>query len=129
MPKLKSMKKLILLVAVLWMASPALKANDLSKLLGIWDYTVPYAPSEYSKGQMVFVEKEGTVTGEIKIQGYAIPIKNLKVVDGNYSFGVEVEYNYIPITAKLEGEIFNGKVSTPEGDMTLTATRKAADQN
>ncbi len=123
------MKKLILVVAFLWMAIPALKANDLGKLLGVWDYSVPYAPYEYSKGQLVFTEKEGTIAGEIKIQGYAIPIKNLKVVEGTYSFGVEIEYNYIPITAKLEDGKINGKASTPEGDMTLTATRKIADQN
>lgn len=118
------MKNWIFLLAVLFFANSSLLANDLGKLIGTWDYTVPYAPYEYSKGQMVFTEKEGVVTGELKIQGYAIPIKNLKVVEGNYSFGVELEYNYIPITAKLEGTTITGKASTPEGDMAITATRK-----
>lgn len=116
------MKKL-LIVFVLAVFSGYVSANEFAKLVGTWNYKVEYAPEGYDKGQMVFSEKEGKVVGEIRMEGYSIPVKNLELVEGQFKFGVEIEYGYIPITLKLEGDKLSGKANTPEGDMPILGTK------
>lgn len=116
------MRKLLLIFAII-LISGYLSANDFSKLLGTWNYKVEYAPQGYDKGQMVFAEKEGKVVGEVKIEGYSIPVKNLEVVEGEYKFGVEIDYGLIPVYIKIEGDKLTGRASTPEGDMPVTGTK------
>ena len=116
------MKKLILFFALTCL-SVFTFGNEYEKLLGTWNYKVEYAPEGYDKGQMVFSEKDGKVVGEVRIEGYSIPVKNLEVVEGQFKFGVEIEYGYIPITLKLEGDKLTGKANTPDGDMPILGTK------
>ncbi len=112
------MKKLIIFAAFFIVAGLA-SANELEKLVGTWKYNVEYAPEGYDKGLMVFNKVEGKFTGEVKLEGYSIPVKNLVFEDGEYKFGVEIDYGYIPITIKIDGDKITGKASTPEGDMPI----------
>ncbi|GAP71046.1 hypothetical protein BA6E_125486 [Bacteroidales bacterium 6E] len=97
--------------------------NDLGKLIGTWNYTASYAPPGYDKGQLVFFDKDGITTGQVKISGYATDIKNLKFSEGVYSFTVTVEYQDIPVSFKLEGDKLTGKASSPEGDLPIEAKK------
>lgn len=116
------MKKLIF-ISVFFLIAGMVSANELGKLVGAWKYNVEYAPEGYDKGQMVFTLKEGKVTGEVKIEGYSIPVKNLIFADGEFKFGVEIDYGYIPITVKLDGDKLTGKANTPDGDMPIKGTK------
>jgi hypothetical protein len=116
------MKKL-LFVIILAVFTGYVSANELNKLIGTWNYKVEYAPEGYDKGQMVFSEKEGKVVGEVRIEGYSIPVKNLEIIEGQFKFGVEIDYGYIPITLKLDGDKLTGKANTPDGDMPILGTK------
>jgi hypothetical protein len=120
--KFTPMKKL-LFVIILAVFTGYVSANEFAKLIGTWNYKVEYAPEGYDKGQMVFSEKEGKVVGEVKIEGYSIPVKNLEIIEGQYKFGVEIDYGYIPITIKVDGNKLTGKANTPDGDMPIQATK------
>lgn len=116
------MKKL-LFVIILAIFSGYVFANEYAKLVGTWNYKVEYAPEGYDKGQMVFSEKEGKVVGEVRIEGYSIPVKNLEHAEGQFKFGVEIDYGYIPITIKVDGDKLTGKANTPDGDMPIQGTK------
>lgn len=98
-------------------------ANDFARLVGTWNYKVEWAPEGYDKGQMIFSLKDGKVAGEIKLQGYTIQVKNPEYVEGQYKFGVEIDYVYIPITLNLEGDTLKGRANTPEGNLPIMATK------
>lgn len=112
------MKKLFFVI-ILAAFSGYVSANEFIKLVGTWNYKVEYAPEGYNKGQMVFSEKEGKVVGEVRIEGYSIPVKNLEFVEGQFKFGVEIDYGYIPITIKVDGDNLTGKANTPDGDLPI----------
>ena len=114
----------VLLLLLLAFFTANLSANDFSKLKGTWNYKVDYAPEGYEKGQMTFAEKDGQVTGEVKIQGQAIQLKDLVYADGQYKFNVTIEYNNIPVVLTVEGDKLTGKANTPEGVMPITGTRE-----
>jgi hypothetical protein len=120
--KFLSMRKL-LFVIVLVVIAGYVSANEFAKLLGTWDYKVEYAPQGYEKGQLIFVEKEGKVVGEVKIQGYSIPVRNLQVTEGQFKFGVTIENENIPVLLKVDGNKLTGKANTPDGDMPLSAVK------
>ena len=116
------MKKL-LFVIILASFSGYVSANEFIKLVGTWNYIVEYAPVGYDKGQMIFSENEGKVVGEVRIEGHSIPVKNLELIEGQFKFGVEIDYGYIPITIKIDGDKLTGKANTPDGDMPIQGTR------
>jgi hypothetical protein len=120
--KFLSMRKL-LFVIVLAIISGYASANEFAKLLGTWNYKVEYAPQGYEKGQMVFMEKEGKVVGEVKIQGYSIPVKNLQVTEGQFKFGVTIENENIPVLFKVDGDKLTGNANSPDGNLPISAVR------
>jgi len=116
------MKKLLFII-VLAVFTGYVSANEFAKLLGTWDYKVEYAPQGYEKGQLVFMEKEGKVVGEVKIQGYSIPVKNLQVIEGQFKFGVTIENENIPVLFKVDGDKLTGKANTSDGNMSISAVK------
>lgn len=116
------MKRLVFFIA-LFLVAGWVSANEFEKLIGTWNYKVEYAPEGYDKGQMVFTMKEGKPAGEVKLEGYSIQVKNLVFAEGEYKFGVETEYGYIPITIKVDGDKLTGKASTPDGDLPIAASK------
>lgn len=115
--------KRILFIFLAAFISMFASGDNLEKLVGTWNYTASYAPPGYDKGQLVFFQKEGKTSGQVKISGYATDIKNLKYSDGTYSFIVTVEYQDIPVSFKLEGDKLAGKASSPDGDLPIEATK------
>jgi hypothetical protein len=121
------MKKLSILFILAIMSAMA-SGNDFSKLFGTWKYKVDYAPQGYEQGQMIFSEKEGKVTGQLQIQGYSIPAKNIEFANGQYKFVVEIEYENIPVTLKVAGDSISGQARTPDGNMPFKGVRVKPEQ-
>lgn len=121
--------KRFLVILFFAVAAINLSANELIKLKGTWNYKVEYAPEGYEKGQIIFSEQEGKVTGVVKVQGQSIPLNNLVFADGQYKFNVNIEYNDIPVTFKVEGDKLTGKANTPEGQMPISGIKEKAAKN
>lgn len=93
-------------------------------LVGNWKYEVPTAPYGYEKGTMVFSEKDGKLVGEVKFaDGYKIEMKNVTFEEGVLKCGLYVDYEYISVKAKIEGNKLTGAANTPDGEMKLTAEK------
>ena len=94
------------------------------EVIGEWNYEVPTAPYGYEKGVLIITEKEGQLAGQVKFaDGYKIDLKNLNYTGNEFKCGLYIDYDYISITANIEGKKMSGTVKTPEGDMKLSAEK------
>jgi hypothetical protein len=72
----------------------------------------------------VISEKEGALAGEIKFaDGTKVELKDVQFEEDVLKFGINIENNYIPIKASIEGNKMKGTASTPEGDMPFEAQK------
>jgi len=93
-------------------------------LLGLWDYSAPDAPYEYSTGKLQFSELNGKPAGKvIGADGSQIQVKDLKIENTSFSFAVEIEYETVKVSGKLVNGKISGKADSPEGELPITAVR------
>jgi hypothetical protein len=122
------MKKLMVLTflfAVVIGSANAVVSQASKDVVGNWKYEVPSAPYGYEKGTLEFTEKEGKLAGEVKFaDGYKITMKDVTYEEGVLKCGLYVDYEYVSVKAKIEGNKMTGTVNTPEGEMKLTAEKQ-----
>ena len=122
------MKKLIIFTFALAMIATSFDASAKvrkKELLGDWKYEVPSAPEEYNTGSFKFFEKEGKLDGELTLSGGAkLDLSSVKLESDMVSFSLYVEGGYVSIKATVDGNTMSGSVSTPEGDMKMTAKKE-----
>jgi len=96
-------------------------------LTGLWDYSAPDAPYEYSSGKIQFTETNGKYSGKvIGADGTQIPVANLKIENTSFSFSVEIESETVKVSGKLVNGKINGKADSSEGVLPVTAVRSKA---
>nr|WP_319509848.1 hypothetical protein [uncultured Draconibacterium sp.] len=121
------MKKLMFFVFVLFVATITVNASNSrnnKEVIGEWKYEVPNAPYGYNAGNLVFEEKEGNLTGHVKLEdGYKIDLKDITYEDGVLKFGLYVDYDYVTLKITIEGEEMKGIVNSPEGEIPITAKK------
>ncbi|WP_319503099.1 hypothetical protein [uncultured Draconibacterium sp.] len=121
------MKKLMFFVFVLFAVTISVNASNSSnnkEVIGEWKYEVPSAPYGYNAGTIVLEEKEGQLAGHVKLEdGYKIDLKDIKYSEEGLKCGLYVDYNYVTLKMKVEGENMKGMVNTPEGEMPITAKK------
>ena len=121
------MKKLILFLFVLALAGNMVNAteNPANKdVVGEWKYEVPNAPYGYNTGNLVFEEKEGSLSGYAKLEGNnKIDLKEITYEDGVLKFGLYVDYDYVTLKITVKGEEMKGTVNSPGGEMPITAKK------
>ncbi len=102
----------------------AATAGNNKKIVGEWKYEAPAAPYGYEKGVLIIAEKEGKLTGQVKFEdGYKIDLKKITFADGVFKCGLYVDYEYISVKAKVEGKKMKGAVSTPDGELPISASK------
>ena len=125
--KMKSMKKLIVLVLVTLFASAIFQttAAPVKKdITGEWVFKSTHAPYGYDKGTIIINSKEGEMSGEIKFsEGTKVPMKDVKITEGVLTFTINVEHYNIPIKATIEEGKLKGVAETPEGNIPFEAAR------
>ncbi|WP_372950309.1 hypothetical protein [Mariniphaga sp.] len=121
------MKKILIVLSLAFLATSFLHATAMPAIksaLGEWKFESPYAPDGYNKGSIIISEKEGVLAGEIKFaDGTKVELKDVKFEENILKFGINVEYNYIPIKATIEGNKMKGTANTPDGDLPFEATK------
>lgn len=121
------MKKLMFFVFVLFLTGNLAQATEVKTnedVIGEWKYEVPSAPYGYNAGTIVIEEKEGQLAGHIKLDdGYKIDLKEIAYSEEGLKCGLYVDYNYVTLKMKVDGENMKGMVNTPEGEMPITAKK------
>ncbi len=125
----RTMKKIagfIFLFSLILLASGnQLRAEVKNKsFLGEWLYEVSEAPYGYEKGSLIFSEKDGQTVCVVKLEAGELATSELKIEDNKISFVASVDGNPINVVLALEEGKLTGKVDSPEGPKTITATKK-----
>ena len=122
---MKKFLVLTLMVVVIAGAFNVVVAANKKAVIGEWKYEVASAPYGYETGTLVFTEKEGKLSGHVKFaDGYKMDLKNITFNNNQLKCGVYIDYEYISIKAKVEGNKLQGTADTPEGELKLTAQKK-----
>ena len=101
------------------------KASNNQDVVGNWKYEVPSAPVGYDKGTLAISEKEGKLVGEVKFaDGYKIDLKDVAYDEGILKCGLYIDYQYISVKTKIEGNKMTGTVNTPDGEMKISAEKE-----
>lgn len=114
----------VLAIVSLLIAIPA-SASVKESLKGTWEYEVPTAAYEYSKGQLIIAEEDGELTLLVQfMDGTEIPGEQVKFEDNQLSFGVTLDNDFIKVACLLKDGKLVGEVQSPEGPAQLLATKK-----
>lgn len=119
------MKKLILLLLILGISIPSFSQLKNENIVGKWKYTVTTDQGDMN-GTLNFVEKEGTLSGEVwGDDGSIISLSKIELKEENVLyFELNPDYDLIKVTVKIEGEKFKGSGSTSQGEFALTGEKK-----
>ncbi len=123
---MKKLTGLFLLFSLILMVSSAqLRAEVKNKsILGEWVYEVSDAPYGYEKGSLIFAEKDGQMTCTIKLEAGELAASDLKIENNKISFVTSVDGSPINVVLTHEKGKLTGKVDSPEGPKTITASKK-----
>jgi hypothetical protein len=114
---------LILLLGLILLPAQAVTA-DKSPLIGSWQCTASDVPEEYRTSTIIITEKEGKLTGEVKFaNGMAVALNYVKHTGSDVTMSVYVEGYEVIIKGKLAGSKITGTADTPDGQVSLTATK------
>ena len=93
------------------------------KVVGTWNYSAPYAPYEYSEGQIIIEEAEGELAGKVKIDSYEMKLDEVKLEGDVHSFTLYVVGEYVSVKLTFDGNKFEGNASTSEGPLKVTGEK------
>jgi hypothetical protein len=120
------MKKELIMIMLLGMIFISVNSavSDKNNLPGSWKCVANDVPEEYKNSTITITEKDGKLTGTVKFDnGTEISLNYVKQTEKDVIMSVYVEGNEIIIKGKLEGSKISGTADTPNGQVTLTATK------
>ena len=117
-----------LLLAFLFVVSLALSTiaadKGYKKILGVWEFSAPSAPSPYESGLLTLKEVGQNLTAEFTIQGQAMAVPLATFDKDELTLGFEVENTPIILILTFKDSKLEGKTDTPNGPVTVTANHK-----
>ena len=96
-------------------------SNDI---IGAWDYSVPNAPYEYQKGQLILEENAGELSGYTMVNDFKNEIDNPKLEGSNLTFSMYIEGTDVSFNLNFKENNFSGKVTYTEGILEITGIKK-----
>jgi hypothetical protein len=119
------MKKLILLVLTLAIATPTFAGLKEKHILGKWSFSME-TPDGTMTGSFLFHKKDGKLVGEVNTdQGDYVPLSNIEIRDNNVLyFEVETDYETLTVTLTIENKkTYTGIVGSQQADLEITGKK------
>ena len=114
-----------ILLAFLFVVSMAVSTNaadkGYKKILGVWEFSAPTAPTPYDSGLLTLKEVDQELVAEFTIQGQAMAVPQTAFEKDALTLNFEVENNPIMLKLILKDGILEGKTDSPNGPVTVTA--------
>ena len=114
-----------LLLAFLFIVSISVSTNaadkGYKKILGVWEFSAPTAPSPYDSGLLTLKEVDQKLVAEFTIQGQAMAVPQTAFEKDALTLNFEVENNPIMLKLILKDGVMEGKTDSPNGPVTVTA--------
>lgn len=119
------MKKLIILLFVLGIASQVFAQSDSKQLIGNWKYSVVTDQGEMT-GVFKFMENEGKLAGEIiTAEGYILPFTKIELKDQNIVYlEIQTDTDVIKVNIKVDGNTFKGTGTSYQGEAPITGVKQ-----
>ena len=117
-------KKMIkgMLVACMLLLGYVVQAQTSSNPIGKWDYSVPEAPYEYSKGKAEFKMQEGKMVMVMTINQNVGPAMEVTKKENSYVCQASFDGFSMTITLNPDGDNLKGVISTSQWDVGVTMT-------
>jgi hypothetical protein len=121
-------KSLVSFCALFFMAFLLMANSHESKnpLVGSWEFNIPQAPWEYSKGKIVIdLNQEGLPAGKIVFEsGYELTMAKIIQEDEKVIFESYIQGYSIRTIVGIEDDIMKGYTETPDGNIPFLAKRE-----
>lgn len=112
------------MILVILILSASAFAPEKSLLIGSWKCVATDVPEEYKNSTIAISEKDGKLVGTVKFDnGTEIALNYVKQTGNDVVMAVYVEGYEVIIKGKLSGSKITGTADTPEGQVSLTATK------
>lgn len=98
--------------------------TDTTKVVGDWEYSVPNAPYEYQKGELVIENMGNVLSGHIKVNESEIDLLDILLDKNTLSFNVYIEDTQVSFKLDFEKKSFAGNVSYSEEILSIVGTKK-----
>ena len=122
---MKKQIALIFLLSILFLASKPAMAAEKSTLPGTWICVANDVPETYQTSKIIITEKEGKLEGKVKFEGgIEISLNYVRQTGKDVVMSIYVEGYEVIINAKQDGNKLTGTADTPDGKVTLTATKE-----
>ncbi len=93
------------------------------KLVGTWSYEALDAPYQYQKGEIVFVNKDGELSGYMKVNEYKIDIEEIVAIKKNVTFKVNVEGEVVTFNLNYKKKTMEGTATYSSGSLDITGKK------
>jgi hypothetical protein len=114
------------IIILLFLTSYSLP-DDIIKtknLIGTWEYSVPDAPYQYQKGNIIFENKDGELTGFFSVDRLKAPLRDLKSQKRKVIFEAYIQGVTVSFDLTFKKKSFLGTVSYSEGTLDITGHKK-----
>lgn len=95
------------------------------ELVGYWNYSVPNAPYEYSKGDLLIDKENDGFTVKIILPAGSMNAQNVVVQGNKINFKVYVEGSLVTVALEAQGDTISGVAETPEGSLQIKGIKGA----
>ncbi len=97
--------------------------SNSNDIVGTWNYSVPNAPYDYQKGELILEEKEGKLSGYTKVGEFKNEIEKPKLEDNNLKFTMYIEGTDVSFDLNFKKNKFTGIVTYFEGSLDITGVK------
>jgi hypothetical protein len=112
------------LIPILLVKADKSHDQDVKKaLMGTWDYSAEYAPSEYLQGQMIFSYEDGETIAQLVIGDSTLNTQDLMIEGAKIECVVFVEYEPVIISLELKDGNLAGSVDSSGGVMPISMVK------
>ena len=123
MKKLVLLSSLMLTFVLVSAFSNIESSKKHRKLVGTWSYEALDAPYQYQKGEIVFVNKDGELSGYMKVNEYKIDIEEIVAIKKNVTFKVNVEGEVVTFNLNYKKKTMEGTATYSSGSHDITGKK------
>ena len=118
--------KSILFLSIIVLSSLAVKDSfvKVKKILGEWECSIPDAPIEYQKGDLVLSKVDGVLTAEMVFGGQRMPLEDVVYEKDVFKAKLDVQGETVRYNLNFTKKSFEGVVSYSQGTLDITGTKK-----
>ena len=118
--------KSILFLSIIVLSSFAVKDSfvKVKKILGEWECSIPDAPIEYQKGDLVLSRVDGVLTAEMVFGGQRMPLEDVVYEKDVFKAKLDVQGETVRYNLNFTKKSFEGVVSYSQGTLDITGTKK-----